>query len=77
MAPALGGHDVHNDRARLPVAPAPSHGLVVLLVAMAREERHVRAVLPVEAPRADLRLGDQDADLALAEGMERLFLCLH
>ena len=70
---ALCGHDVHPDGTLLPEAPASADGLVVLLEAVRREGDDVGAVLKVQPPRANLRLRDEDAGLAVSEGGQAIF----
>jgi hypothetical protein len=61
---AVGDDVIDEDLARLAEPPEAPDALVILLEAVPRERGHVGAVLPVEAPRADDRLRDEDAGLA-------------
>ena len=73
---ALGGHDVYLHRTLAAEAPAAPDALVVLLKAVRGEQGDMAAVLPVHAPRANLRLGDEDAGLAVGESQHAVFLDL-
>lgn len=71
---ALGEDYVNGDRILLAEAPAAADRLVVLLKAVGRKIGNVVAVLKVQAPGADLGLGDQHPGATFREVDQPAFL---
>ena len=59
LALAFGLDHIHADGPLLTETPAAADTLVILLEAMRRKERDMRAVLEIQAPCADLRLSHE------------------
>lgn len=69
---AFGHHQIDHDGPGLPKAPAAADGLIVGFEGMIGEVDDVCAMLEIQSPGPDPRLANEDAGLALDEGLEAL-----